>query len=1090
VKILKLSTISLIVFLLTACQEDAGLEPKMFVLKDNEAIGVDFSNDLESTNEFNVYKYRNFYNGGGVGLGDINNDGLVDMYFVSNQKSNKLYLNKGNFSFEDITDSAGVGGTKAWSTGVTFADVNGDGYLDIYVCNSGDLAGDDKKSELFINQQDNTFTEEAEKYGLNDEGYSTHASFFDYDKDGDLDVYLLNNSYAAIGSFNLRKNQRPVRDKLGGDKLMRNDGGKFVDVSDEAGIYGSEIGFGLGVTVGDYNNDTWLDLFISNDFFERDYLYLNQRDGTFKEDLTTKMHSTSAASMGADAADINNDGYTDIFVTDMLPYDYERLKTVTTFDDWNRYKYNVSNDYHHQFTRNVLHLNHEGKYFSEISRYMGVHASDWSWGALFFDMDNDGWRDLFIANGIYKDITNQDYLEYIANESIIESIVTDEGVNYKELIDVIPSNKVPNMAFMNLEGEDFKLDDNLGLNKASFSNGAAYGDLDNDGDLDLVVNNINEACYIYENVADNNNKSLRLRLKGSGKNTFAIGAKVIVECGDKVYTYENITCKGFQSTVDNRMTIGIGKATEAKVKVQWPNGKESQLTVTDFESELVIDEADAKLQVIYKADETKESNPFKSRAKLDYVKLERDFSDFNQERLIFSMRNNEGGQLSIGDIDKDGNNDLVLPGAKGQANSVFLGAKNGSFKKSTGHDFDSQSEPEHRQTSLVDIDGDNDLDLVLAAGGVEHSKYSPFLVDKIYLNNGEGSFTKSDGQLSAFPKVSSSCVEPIDYDGDGDNDLIISERVKIAQCGMPCSTYLLENDGAGNFKDVSESIAPSLKDIGMVTAVEQGDFDGDGDLDVLLAGEFMALTLLENVNGKLEKKRLGAEIGVNGIWSALHVTDIDKDGDLDIIAGNHGENSRFTASQERPTKLYFDDFDGNGFGEGILCYKRDDGEYYPYALRHDLIDQMKSLKKVFPDFESFKSVSIDEIIPKEKLTKAVTYDVDNLKTVLLINKGGLKFENHPLPKEAQFTNIYAIADADFDHDGDLDIVMGGNLYGVQPDMGIYDASRGLYLENKGNLNFEPRMNFLDIQGEVRDMKVDGNRLYVNIVNDSLQILTF
>ena len=458
--------------LVLSCNFDSNIP--LFELKDNHKIGIEFSNDLAYSDEFNVYKYRNFYNGGGVAIGDINNDGLMDIYFTSNQKENKLFLNEGGFSFKDITVTAGVGGSKAWSTGVSMVDINADGFIDIYVCNSGDVVGDNKQNELFINQGDGSFKEQAQLYNLADQGFSTHATFFDFDKDGDLDVYLLNNSYQAIGSFDLRRNERPKRDALGGDKLMENQDGIFVDISEQAGIYGSVIGFGLGITAGDIDRDGWDDLFVSNDFFERDYLYINQKDGTFKEVLTEQMKSISGASMGADLADIDNDGYNDLFVTEMLPSDYNRLKTVTTFEDWNKYQYNVKNGYGHQFTRNMLHRNNTNGTFSEVGRFAGVEASDWSWGALFFDMDNDGLRDLFIANGIFQDLTNQDYLQYVSNEEVIKSIVSENKVDYKRLIDIIPSEKVPNQAYRNKGAFSFETYTESGLLENSFSNGAAY----------------------------------------------------------------------------------------------------------------------------------------------------------------------------------------------------------------------------------------------------------------------------------------------------------------------------------------------------------------------------------------------------------------------------------------------------------------------------------------------------------------------------------------------------------------------------------------------------------------------------------------
>ena len=574
---------------LTSCQKNKNL----FELKDNSKIGISFSNDLGFDNDFNVYKYRNFYNGGGVALGDINNDGLIDLYLTSNQNKNKLFLNKGNFNFQDITSQANVGGTKAWSTGVTMVDINSDGLLDIYVCNSGDIKGDNKQNELFINNGDLTFTESASNYNLDDKGYSTHASFFDYDKDGDLDVYILNNSYQAIGSFNLTKNERPKRDLLGGDKLMENVEGVFKDVSEESNIYGSVIGFGLGVTVGDTNGDGWEDIFVSNDFFERDYLYINNRDGTFTEDLTNQMKSISGASMGADLADIDNDGFNDIFVTEMLPSKYERLKSVTTFEDWNKYQYVVKNGYYHQFTRNVLHLNNRNQTFSEIGRFAGVEASDWSWGALFFDMENDGYKDLFIANGIYKDLTDQDYLQYISNAEVVKSIVMNNEVDYKRLIEIIPSEKVPNHAYKNVNGINFNSYINSGLDIPSFSNGSAYGDLDNDGDLDLIVNNVNMPVFVFENKSKNTNNYIKFELKGLDNNVNAIGAKIIVKTKNGIQTQEVQPARGFQSTVDMRPNFGLGDAINVDVEVVWPYGKKTFLKNIGVNQTVTLNEKDA-----------------------------------------------------------------------------------------------------------------------------------------------------------------------------------------------------------------------------------------------------------------------------------------------------------------------------------------------------------------------------------------------------------------------------------------------------------------------------------------------------------------
>ena len=1062
-----------------------------FQLISSKESGITFSNDLTYTDEFNVYKYRNFYNGGGVAVGDINNDGLVDVYFSANQKSNELYLNQGNFKFLNVTELAGVGGQKAWATGVTMVDINADGWLDIYVCNSGDLKGDNKQNELFINNQDGTFKEDAKSYGLDDKGFSTHAVFFDYDKDGDLDVYLLNNSYQAIGSFDLRREERPKRDTLGGDKLMRNDNGFFVDVSEQAGIYGSVIGFGLGVTVGDVNGDHWEDIFISNDFFERDYLYINLKNGSFKEVLTEQMKSISGASMGADMADIDNDGDNDIFVTEMLPFDYQRLKSVTTFEDWNKYQYNVKNAYHHQFTRNMLHRNNANESFSEIGRLAGVEATDWSWGALFFDMNNDGLKDLFVSNGIYKDLTDQDYLQYISSEEVVNAIVQKNKVNYKKLIDIIPSEMVPNSGFLNLGQTQFKRDPSLGLNTPSFSNGSAYADLDNDGDLDLIVNNVNMESFIYQNnLPKENTNYLQLQLKGEGKNTFAIGSQVkVITANDTLY-FEQQPARGFQSSVDPKITAGLDTNLSASVQVFWPSGKESYLKNVEANQTIVLEEINAYLDESSLTEQRLALFTKANEKTLSHLHKEANFVDFHRERLTYHMCSGEGPVVSVGDFTGDGLADLVVPGPKNEATNLYVQNSEGTFTLFDQDIFNKQARAEHTESLAFDADNDGDLDLYLASGSVELSPFSDFLYDRLFFNKGDGTFEMSEQKFPAEGiRINTGVVKASDIDQDGDLDLFVGERNIIGAYGQAGSGYLLENNGKGNFKEVTNEKAPFLIQMGMLTDAVFNDWDQDGDQDLIIAGEFMGLEVLENVKGKFNHNKKNSLSSFKGWWNTLHALDVDQDGDLDLVGGNHGINSRFKASEKYPIKLYLNDFDRNGSVEGILTFSNKDSRDMPYALRHTLIDQIKSLKKKFPDYQSFKNADINQIFNKEEMKGVQILEANELKSTLFINEGGFNFTATPLPQEAQLAPVYAIEDGDFDADGDLDLVLGGNLYRAKPEVGIYDASHGLYLDNvKGVFKISSRSNDFNIKGEIRDIKRIDNQVFVFRSNDSIAVL--
>ncbi len=1094
------------------CKHTPKKDNKLFELLGSDRTNIDFNNKLTYDNQFNIFTYRNFYTGGGVAVGDINNDGLPDIFFTGNQVANRLYLNKGNFQFEDITEKAGIQKKGKWSTGVCMADVNGDGLLDIYVCNSGIAPGDPRHNELYINHGNGTFTEEAEAYGIADGGYSTHAAFFDYDHDGDLDLFLLRNASKPIGTFNLQHNERNVRDSLGGDKLYRNDGGHFVDVSAEAGIYGSVIGFGLGVTVGDVNNDGWPDIYVSNDFFERDYLYINNRNGHFTEELVNQMHSISNASMGADMADINNDGRPDIFVTEMLPEKESRIKVNTTFENWEKYQLDQKYGYFNQFTRNTLQLNNGNNTFSEIGRLSGVQATDWSWGALITDLDNDGFKDIFVANGIYRDLTNEDYIQYISSQQVMNSILTGKNRDFRKLIDLIPSHPMSNYAFRNNGDLTFtNMAKEWGLDLPGFSNGSAYADLDNDGDLDLVVNNVNMPAFIYRNNSVEQhpeNKYLKLILKGEGKNRFGIGAKATVYYNHTISYQEQMPTRGFESTVDNRLNFGLGKVEIIdSVVVQWPDGKESVLKSLKPDQIITVDQRTATTISANAAQISSTAlspsaqtlfSPAKLNYGIDFVHRENEFNDFNRDRLIFNMLSTDGPRMAKGDVNGDGREDFYICGAKGQPGALYVQTKDGQFKKTNEALFANDKESEDVDCLFFDADGDGDNDLFVCSGGNEFSPNAKALISRLYINDGKGNFSKSPQMLPSDQIFESgSCVSAADYDGDGDLDLFVGVRLKPFSYGLPCKGYILQNNGKGIFTDVTDQVCPELEHAGMITDAKWFDYDRDGKPDLVITGEYMPLRIFHNEGGgKLKEITEKAGLGkTNGWWNRIQIADVNNDGYPDIIAGNHGLNSRFKASAVKPVTMYVSDFDENGTIEQIVCCYNGDKQY-PMALRHDLMGVLPYLKKKYLRYDDYKEQSVQDIFTKEQLDKAIKLDAFEMRSSVILNMGNGTFKMKPLPTEAQFSSVYGILVKDFDEDGNPDILLGGNFYQSKPEAGIYDASYGLFLKGNGKGDFtavgESESGIL-IRGQVRDMtllKAGKKQLVVVAMNnDTVKLIT-
>ena len=1109
--LLKPATLFLCLFLFFSCnskkensKEISNNKSTLFNLLDTEQTGVDFINTVTNQKDFNIFKYRNFYNGGGVAIGDVNNDGLSDIYFTGNMVSNKLYINKGNMTFEDVSEKAGVNGSKPWSTGVCMVDINADGLLDIYVSNAGNMKGDNHDNDLYINNGADdsgipTFTEQAEAYNLAKTGFSTHASFFDYDKDGDLDAYILNNSNIPVSSLGYAE-QREVRAqdwegvpdifKGVGDMLLRNDNGKFIDVSEKSGIYGSLIGFGLGVMVTDINKDLYPDLYVSNDFYERDYLYINNQDGTFTEEIKNWTSHLSLSAMGIDIADINNDGHSEIFITDMLPEAEERVKSVMEFEGYDVFRLKQRKDFYQQYIQNTLQLNNGNGSFSEIAYFSGVDATDWSWAGLIFDMDNDGFRDIYVTNGINHDLTDLDFVDFFANEIIQKMALTGKKASIDTIINKMPIRPQPNYAYKNNGDITFaNANKEWGFELPSMSNGAAYADLDNDGDLDIVVNNVNMQAFIYENKTNEKlkNNFIKLKFQGEEQNKFAIGTSILLYHNKQTVIQELMPFRGFQSSMDYDMTIGLGNSTIIdSLRVIWPNDKTQLFQNINSNQTLKIKISDASETYSVKP---KKYNTFLKEISANQLVAHQEniYNDFDNEGLIYKLLSQEGPTLAVGDVNADGNEDVYIGGAKGQSGKLYLHLKNGKLTNSKSKVFEQDAVYEDTASAFFDVDNDGDQDLIIGSGGNEIGNERNNIC-RLYLNNGKGEFSKApDAIPTTFHNIS--VITPNDIDGDGFIDLFVGSRSVPGTYGVNPKHLFLKNNGDGTFENATERIVYEVKDAGMITDALWADMDGDSKADLITVSEWGTPNIYTNTGRRLAKANSTLD-SLTGWWTSVEVADLDADGDLDLILGNQGSNVHYRPSPGNPMKLFVNDFDNNGTIEQITTLAKNKKDY-PIHQKKELTAQMVKLKKQNLKASEYSKKTIAELFSKEVFDNSIVKTASLSETVIAVNNGNGNFNIKKLPSQVQLSCICGILCTDVNADGNLDLILGGNNFEFKPQYSRLDANYGNVLLGNGKLDFEwqnyAKSGFF-VKGEIKHLASfkdsNGKTFVITAINDN------